>query len=133
MCLMECLFLGDLVPLPLAVLQDLTLQLLLIGDIILLFQELVVNGYNVLLLFLPPKLLSFKVSYVFDFVTLFLKPLVCLIINLLQILNILLSLNFRMVINLKRSLRPHKIRIGIIVIGTRDLFSTESKANEFVH
>jgi hypothetical protein len=130
---MECFFLGDLVPLPLAVLHDLILQLLLIGDIILLFQELVVNGYNVLLLFLPPKLLSFKVSYVFDFVALFLKPLVRLIINLLQILNILLSLNFCMVINLKRSLRSHKIRIGIIVIGTRDLFSTESEAYEFVH
>lgn len=72
---------------------------------------------DVLLLFLPPKLFFFKVSYVFDFFAFTHESLMSLAVDFLKILNILLALGLSMVINLERTLRPHEIWVSIAVVS----------------
>jgi hypothetical protein len=80
-------------------------------------------GDDVLLFLLPSELFSFEVADVFHFFTFLFETLVCLLIDFLEVLNVLLALSLRMVINLKWPLRPHEVRIGIMVVRVRDLFS----------
>ena len=54
-----------------------------VGHVIFLFQDLVVNSYDVLLFLGPAELLSFKFSDVLDFLALFLESLVGLVVNFL--------------------------------------------------
>jgi hypothetical protein len=131
--LVEGLVLGYLIPLPLAVLLDLSLKILLVCHIILLPQQLIMDGYDILFLFLPTELLALKVPNVFHFVALFLEPLVRLVVHLLQVLNVLLALKLRVVINLEGALRPHEVGVSVVVVGARDLLPTQREADQLAH
>ena len=72
---------------------------------------------DVLFLLLPAKLLTLKVSNVLYLFAFFLETKVCLIIDLLEVGDILLSLGLSMVIYFERSLRSKEIRIGVVVIA----------------
>ena len=71
---------------------------------------------DVLLLFGPSKLFSFKFSYFLYFLTLFREPVMGLLINFLQVLDVLLSLSFGVIVYFEGSLRPQEVWIRIMMV-----------------
>lgn len=84
--------------------------------IVLLFKLSLMYGNKVLLLFLPIKLFSFKLTGVFYLLAFFLESLVCQIIYFLNVMNVLLSLMLSVIVYFERTLRAHKVWIGLRVI-----------------
>ena len=109
----------------LSILLNLLSESIFVCNIILLFQQLIMLGDDVLLFLLPSELFSFEIANIFDFFAFLFETLVCLLIDFLEVLNVLLALSLCMIINLKWSLGSQEVRICIMVICTRDLFSTE--------
>ena len=84
-------------------------------------------GNQILLLLLPIELFAFKLARIFDFLAFFLESLVGHIVNFLNVMDVLLSFMLSMIINLKRPLRSHKIRISLRMIIWRHLLPIQSK------
>lgn len=87
-----------------SILLDLLLKSIEVGEIILFLHHMIMLSDDILLLFLPPKLLSFEVANIFRFFALLFEPLMCLIVDILQVLDVLLALGLGMVVHLEGSL-----------------------------
>ena len=78
---------------------------------------------QILLLFLPIKLLALKFPRVLDLLALVLESLVRQIVYLLDVVNILLTLVLCVVIYFEGTLRSHEVRICLRMIIGRYLLT----------
>lgn len=85
---------------------------------VVLFPELLlVNCNYILLLLLPSELFSLEFPRFFYLLALGLESLVGKVVGFLQVLNVLLTLQLGMVVDLEWSLRPHEVRVGLRVVA----------------
>jgi len=71
---------------------------------------------DVLLLLGPSKLFSFKFSYFLYFFAFLREPVMSLLIYFLQVLYILLTFSFGVIVYFEGSLRPQEVWIRIMVV-----------------
>lgn len=103
---------------PIPVTLNLRGQEFQIVHVVLFLQFSLMNSYQILLLFLPVKLLALEFARILNFLAFFLESLMRQIVDLLNIVDVLLALMLRVIIDLERTLRSHEIRIGLrMVVG----------------
>jgi len=71
---------------------------------------------DVLFLFAPPKLFSFKFSYFLYFLIFLCEPFVRLLIDFLQVMDVLLPLGFGVIVHFEGSLRPQEVWICVMMV-----------------
>jgi len=79
------------------------------------------------------ELLSLKLSWLFDLHALFVESHVSLLVDLLHFLNKLITFIRVVIVDFERTLRPHKVRIGLMVISWWDLFSVQGQSDYISH
>ena len=75
------------------------------------------RGNKVLLVLHPAELLSFELTRLLDLSTFFLEASMSLLIRIIQVLHVLLALACGMVVDLKRSLGAHEVRISLRMVA----------------
>ena len=81
--------------------------------IVFLFQFSFMHCYQILLLFLPIELLTFKFTRILDLLAFLLESLMGQIVDLLNIMHILLTLMLRVVVDFEWSLRSHEVWVRL--------------------
>ena len=95
----------------------------------MLFHFIVMVSNNVLFSLLPSKLIFLKYPSFFEFVTLFLKPRLSLLVAFLNVFDVVGPFSMRMIINSKRPLRSHEIRIRFLMVLCRNILSLEGQSD----
>lgn len=111
---------------------DLGCQDIHVFDVVLLPQLLVVERQDVLLLLLPVELLPLELTSLLQLLALLLEAVVCLLVDFLDYTNIFLAFSVSMVVHLEGPLRPEEIRVGTVMVLSRDLLSIEGCSNDLV-
>ena len=71
---------------------------------------------DVLFLFAPPELFPFKFSYFLYFLIFFREPIVSLLIDFLQVMDVLLALGFSVIVHFEGPLRPQEVGIRVMMV-----------------
>ena len=88
------------------------------------------QGDDVLFFLLPREFFSFKGSNFFDFIALSSKSVMCLLIDMLEVLCIVWALLLSMVVYFEGALRSHKVWISIGVILVWYVLSIEGHSDD---
>lgn len=109
---------------------DLLSELGQVHGVVLDLEFVFVLRYNILLFLLPVELLLFELPHFLELLALKVESLLSLQISLGEVLHELLPLGLCVVVNFKRPVRSHELRIGPVVVVFADAFSLQRKPNE---
>lgn len=117
----------------LLVVLNLASQINQVVEVVLSAHFQVLQRKNVLLFLLPIEFLPLKFSDLLYLFAFFLKSLLRLVVDCLQVLHKILSFVDRMVVHSEWPLRPQESRVSIAVVLLRNCFAVQRHANEVLN